>query len=53
MQPTVTDQVEWSVSLSVTVMSPAKTDKLIKIPFRLWAWVGSKNHVLDGVQISR
>jgi len=32
-------------------MSPAKTAELIKMPFGFWAWVGSRNCVLDGVQM--
>jgi len=34
-----------------TVVSCAKTAEPIEMPFGLWARVGSKNHVLDGVQI--
>ena len=34
-----------------TVISCSKTAESIKIPFGLRAWVGSKNHVLDGVQV--
>ena len=37
-----------SVSLYVTGMNPAKTAKPIEMPFGLWVWVGSSNHVLDG-----
>jgi len=29
-------------------MSPAKTEEPIKMPLGLWAWVGPRNHVLDG-----
>jgi len=54
MRPIVTDRVAWSVGLSVrvsiTVVSPAKTAALIEMPFPLWAGMGRKNHVLDGVQ---
>ena len=32
--------------LLVTSMSPAKTTGPIEMPFRLWAQVGSRNHVL-------
>jgi len=39
------------VCLSVTVVSPAKTAELIEISFGLWAAIGPRNHVLDGVQI--
>ena len=38
-------------SLSVTVVSPAKTDEPIEMPFGLWTQVGQRNHVLDAVQI--
>ena len=59
MQPVVTDGVVWtvrlsvclSVRLSVTPVSPAKMTAPIKMPFGLRTGVGSKNHVLDGVQI--
>jgi len=51
MSPIVTDAVAWSVCLSVTIVSPAKTAELIKMPFGLWTRVGPRNHVLDGVQI--
>jgi len=40
------------VCLSVMTVSPAKMAELIEMPFRLWTWVASRNHVLDGVQIS-
>ena len=29
-------------------LDPAKTAEPIKMPFGLWVWVGSRNHVLDG-----
>jgi len=29
----------------------AKTAEPIEIPFGLWAWLGPRNHVLDGIQI--
>jgi len=51
MRPIVTDHVAWSVCLSVTVVSPAKKAEPIEMPFGLWFQVGSKNHVLNGVQI--
>ena len=47
MQPIFTDGVSWSVSLSVTVMSHAKMAELIEMPFWIWTWVGTRNHVLD------
>ena len=45
MWPTVTDRVAWSVGLSVTLVSPAKT---AEAPFGLRTWVGPRNHVLSG-----
>jgi len=59
MWPIVTDGVAWSVGLSVcwsvglsvTILSPAKIAEPIDILFGLWARLGSRNHVLDGVQI--
>jgi len=51
MQYVVTDLVAWSISQSITVVSPAKTAKLIKMPFGLRTLVGPGNHVLDGVHI--
>jgi len=32
-------------------MSPAKTAEPIEMPFRMWTWVGSRNYVIDGVQM--
>jgi len=40
-----------SVCLSFTVMSPAKMAEPVELLFGLWVWVGSRNHVLDGLQI--
>jgi len=44
MRPIVTDRVAWSVCLSVgrsvTVVSLAKTDVSIEMPFWLWTQVG-------------
>jgi len=52
MRPIITDdRVAWSVGLSVTLVSPAKTVAPIKLSFGLRTWVGPGNHVLDGVQI--
>jgi len=48
MWPIVTDRV----ARSVTVVNPAKTAEPIKMLFGLWTWVGPRNLVLDGVQIS-
>jgi len=47
MRPIVTDRVAWSVvCLSVTVVSPAKKDEPIEMPFGLKTWF--RNHVLHG-----
>jgi len=48
MLPIVTDRVVWSVGLSVTLVSPAKTAAPIEISFMLRSLVGPGNHVLDG-----
>ena len=48
MRPILTDRVAWSVGLSVTLVSPAKTAAPIELPFGLRTWVGPGNHVLDG-----
>ena len=37
--------IAWSVGLSVTVVSPAKTAQPIEMPFGLRTWVGPKNRV--------
>jgi len=47
MRPIVTDRVEWSAGLSVTLGSPAKTAAPIEMLFGLRARVGPRNHVLD------
>jgi len=39
------------VCRSVRLVSPAKTDEVIEMPFGLRTWVGLGNHVLYGVQI--
>jgi len=39
---------DWSVCLSVTIVSPAKTAEPIEMPLRLRTRVGPKNYVLDG-----
>ena len=39
------------VCRSVTLVSPAKTDEPIEMPFGLRTRVGPRNHVLDGVAI--
>jgi len=40
--------VAWSVGLSLTVVSCAKTAEPTEMPFGLWAWMGPQNHILDG-----
>ena len=51
MRPILTDQVAWSVGLSVglsvTLVSPAKTAAPIELPFGLRTLVGPGKHVLD------
>jgi len=46
MRSIVTDRVAWSVGLSVTLVSPAKTAEPIEMPFGFRNWVGPGNHVL-------
>ena len=48
MWPSVTNRVSWSVGLSVTLVSPAKTAAPIEMLFGLGLGVGPGNHVLDG-----
>jgi len=48
MRPIVTDRVARSVCLSATLVSPAKTDAPIEMPFGLWTQMGRRNHLLDG-----
>ena len=56
MRTVVTDRVaspvRRSVCLSVTLLSPAQTAEPIEMPFGLMTRVGSRNHVLDGDQIT-
>jgi len=40
MWPIVNDRLTWSLGLSVTVVSPAKTTEPIEMPFALWAQMG-------------
>jgi len=47
MQSIVTDRVTWSVGLSVTLVSPAKSAEPIEMPFGLRTLVGPGNRVLD------
>jgi len=48
MRPIVTDRVAWSVGLSDSVVSRAKTAEPIEMPFGLRTWVETRNHVLNG-----
>ena len=48
MRPILTDRVAWSVGLSVTLLSPAKTAEPIVAPSGLRTWLGPRDHVLDG-----
>jgi len=48
MRSIVTDQVAWSVGLSLTLVSPAKMAEPIEMPFGLMTRVGPGYHVLDG-----
>ena len=54
MPPIVADGVVWSVgcsvSLSVTIVSPAKMAELIEILFGLWTREGPRNYILGGGQ---
>ena len=52
MQPIVTDGLAWSVGQCVMIMSPAKTAELFETPFGMWTLMGSRNHILDRVQIA-
>ena len=47
----VTDGEAWSVCLSVTIVSPAKTAQPIEMPFAMLSRVGRGDHILDGVHI--
>jgi len=47
MRCIVTDGVAWSISLSVLIVSFAKTAEPIEIPFGLQTLVGPRKHVLD------
>jgi len=46
MRPIATDGAAWSISLSVTTVSPAKMAEPIVMPFGILTWVGPGNHVL-------
>ena len=47
----VTDRVAWSVCLSITLESPAKTTEAIEMSFRSRTRVEPSNQILDWVQI--
>jgi len=60
VQPIATDEVTWSVGLSVcqvflfvTTVSPAKTAEPTEMPVGMWTRVGPRNYVLDRVQKGR
>jgi len=40
MRPVVTDEVAWSVCLSVTIASPAKTVEPTEMLYEMWTQVG-------------
>jgi len=48
MRPLVTDQVAWSVGLSVILVSPAETAAPIEMLFGFRTLVGPRSHVLGG-----
>jgi len=48
MQPVLIDQEAWSLSLSVTLVSPAKTAETTDLLFRLKTRAVPRNHELDG-----
>jgi len=52
MQPIATDEVVWSVGLSIMTMSPSILAEPIEMLFAMWTLVGPRNYVLDGLQIS-
>jgi len=52
MRPPATDVV-WFVCLLDTMMSCAKMDKPIKVPFGLSTQMGPRNHELGGGRISQ
>ena len=45
MWPDATDRVAWSICLSVSTVSPAKTAEPVEMPFGLLTRVVSKNRV--------
>ena len=48
MRPIVADRVAWSVGLSVTLVSPAKTAEPIEMPFGLRTQAVPRNYLLHG-----
>ena len=48
MRSIVRHRVAWSVGLSVTLVSLAKTAEPIDVPFGMRTWVDPRDHVLDG-----
>jgi len=48
MRSIIIDRVAWSVSLSDTLVSLAKTAAPVQMPFGLRTWLRPRNHVLDG-----
>jgi len=52
MRPIATDVVAWSACLLVTFVSPDITAESIEMLFGKVTRVGTRNHVLDGVQIT-
>jgi len=52
MRRIITDRVAWSVGLSVTIVSRAKTAEPIEMPFRLWTRVDPTKHELGVVHTS-
>jgi len=52
MRPIATDGIVWSVglsvSLSVIIVSRARTAEPIDMLFTMWTRVGPANHMLDG-----
>jgi len=51
MLPIATDGVAWSVSLSVTTVSPATAEPIV-MPFDTLTQLGPRSHVLSGVRIA-
>jgi len=45
MRPVATDGEAWSLCLSVTIVSPAKTAEPIEMLFGMWTRLGQRNHV--------